>query len=69
MSLDTLRLYVAAQDAASTGKFEEALRGASKVVQMDPKLGVGYHLLAAASQNLGRHDDAVRYIKEAVRHL
>ena len=69
MSLDTLRLYAAAQDAASTGKFEEALRSASKVVQMDPKLGIGYHLLAVASQNLGRHDDAVRYIKEAVRYL
>jgi eukaryotic-like serine/threonine-protein kinase len=69
MSLDMLRLYMAAQDAASRGKFEEALRNASRVVQMDPKAGVGYHLLAVASQNLGRHDDAVQYIKEAVRHL
>ena len=69
MPLDLLRLYAAAQNAASTGRFEEALRSASKVVQMDPKLGVGYHLLAVASQNLGRHDDAVGYIKDAVRHL
>jgi tetratricopeptide (TPR) repeat protein len=69
MSLEVLRLYAAAQDAASKGKFEEALRSASKVVQMDPKQGIGYHLLAVASQNLGRHDDAVRYITEAVRHL
>jgi len=68
-SLEVVRYYALAQEAGSNGKFEEALRLASKTVELDPKFGVGYQLLAVASQNLDRHDDAVRYINEALRHL
>jgi serine/threonine protein kinase/tetratricopeptide (TPR) repeat protein len=68
-SLDVVRLYAAAQEAASNGKFEEALQNGSKAVELDPKFGIGYQILAVASQNLGRHDDAIRYINEALRYL
>ena len=40
-SLDVVRLYAAAQDAASNGKFEEARQQALKAVELDPKFGVG----------------------------
>ena len=68
-SLEVVRYYALAQEAGSNGKFEDALRLASKTVELDPKFGVGYQLLAVASQNMDRHDDAVRYINEAIRHL
>jgi tetratricopeptide (TPR) repeat protein len=68
-SLEVVRYYALAQEAGSNGKFEDALRLASRTVELDPKFGVGYQLLAVASQNMDRHDDAVRYINEALRHL
>ena len=68
-SLEVVRDYALAQEAGSNGKFEEALRLASRTVELDPKFGVGYQLLAVASQNMERSDDAVRYINEALRHL
>jgi serine/threonine protein kinase/tetratricopeptide (TPR) repeat protein len=68
-SLEVVRYYALAQEAGSSGKFEDALRLASRTVELDPKFGVGYQLLAVASQNMERHDDAVRYINEALRHL
>ena len=68
-SLDVVRLYAAAQDAGSNAKFEEARQLLTKAVQLDPKFGVGYQLLAVQSQNLRQSQDAVKYIQEATRHL
>ncbi|MSO84303.1 MAG: tetratricopeptide repeat protein, partial [Acidobacteria bacterium] len=68
-SLDVVRLYVAAREASSNGRFEEARQGALKAVELDPKFGIGYQLLAVASRNLGRRQDAEKYINEAVRYL
>ena len=51
-SLEVVRYYALAQEAGSNGKFEDALRLASKTVELDPKFGVGYQLLAVASQNM-----------------
>ena len=68
-SLDVVRLYVAAREALSNGRFEEARQGALKAVELDPKFGIGYQLLAVASRNLGRRQDAEKYINEAVRYL
>ena len=52
-SLDVVRLYAAAQEAASNNKFEEAGQNALKAVQLDPKFGIGYQLLSVASRNVG----------------
>jgi tRNA A-37 threonylcarbamoyl transferase component Bud32 len=65
-SLDVLRLYAAAQDAMSKGQFEQAIQHASMAVDLDPLFGIGYQLLSVASSNMGRPQDAERYIKEAV---
>jgi tetratricopeptide (TPR) repeat protein len=68
-SLDVVRLYAAAQDAASKGKFDEARQQALKAVELDPKFGVGYQLLAVSSRNMGQLQDAEKYINEALKYL
>jgi serine/threonine protein kinase/tetratricopeptide (TPR) repeat protein len=68
-SLEVVRYYALAQEASASGRFEEALKLGSKTVELDPQFGVGYQIQAVASQNLDRHEDAVRYINEALRHL
>jgi tetratricopeptide (TPR) repeat protein len=68
-SLDVVRHYSAAQDAASNGRFEEARQNALQAVELDPKFGVGYQVLAVASRNLGRLQDAEKYSAEALRYL
>ena len=37
--------------------------------ELDPKFGIGYQGLAGVSSNLGKQQDAEKYIKEALRHL
>jgi len=68
-SLGVVREYAAAQNAASNGRFDEALASARRAVELDPKFGIGYQLLAVASRNLGRVQDAERYSSEALRYL
>ncbi len=68
-SLEVVRHYAAAREAASNNKFDEARRSFSKAVELDPKFGIGYQALAGVSLNLGNLQDAEKYIKEALRHL
>jgi tetratricopeptide (TPR) repeat protein len=68
-SLDVVRHYAAAQEAASNGKFDEALQRASEAVKLDPKFGVGYQIMAVASRNQGKQQDAERYINQALQYL
>ena len=68
-SLDVVRLYAAAQEAASNGKFDEATQSALKAVALDPKFGIGYQLLSVASRNSGRLQDAEKYINQALQYL
>ena len=68
-SLDVVRLYAAATEAWSGAKYEEALEGFSRAVQMDPNFGMGYQGLAQVSRNLDRPQDAEKYIREALRHV
>ena len=68
-SLDVVRLYAAAQDAASKNKFEEARESAMKAVALDPNFGIGYQLLSVVSRNLHNRQDADKYSAEALRHL
>ena len=42
---------------------------ASKAVELDPKFGVGYQLMAVASRNQGKQQDAEKYINEALQYL
>ena len=68
-SLDVVREYAAAQEAASNNRFEEARQSSRRPWSIDPTFGIGYQLLAVASRNLGQQQDAERYIKEALRYL
>jgi tetratricopeptide (TPR) repeat protein len=68
-SLDVVRYYVAAQEAATNNKFEDARENALKAVALDPKFGIGYQLLAVASRNTGRLQDADKYINEALKYV
>ena len=68
-SLDVVRLYAAAQQAASNNRFEEARQNALQAVALDPKFGIGYQLLSVASRNVGNMQDAETYINEALRYL
>jgi eukaryotic-like serine/threonine-protein kinase len=68
-SLDVVSHYAAAIEAQSRGKFEDARDSYLKAVELDPKFGLGYQGLAVVSRNLGRPEDAEKYIKEALRYL
>ncbi len=68
-SLEVVRLYAAAQDAATSGRFEDARQQLLKAVAIDPKFGVGYQLLAVASRNAGNLQDTEKYINEALQYL
>ena len=68
-SLDVVGQYAAAQEAASNNKFEEAIQHATRAVELDPKFGIGYQILAYSSRNIGKTQDAEKYINEALRYL
>ncbi|HUE90060.1 MAG TPA: protein kinase [Vicinamibacterales bacterium] len=68
-SLEVVAHYAAAVQAQSNNRFDQALDSYAKAVALDPTFGLGYQGLAAMSRNLGRTEDAEKYIKEALRHL
>ena len=68
-SLEVVRHFAAALEASTNNRFDEALRSFSRAVELDPKFGAGYVGMAAISQNLGKPQDAEKYIKEALRYL
>jgi serine/threonine protein kinase/tetratricopeptide (TPR) repeat protein len=68
-SLEVVSHYAAAVQAQSNGRFEEARESYAKAVALDPQFGLGYQGLAVMSRNLGRIEDAEKYIKEALRYL
>ena len=50
-------------------KFEDARENLLKAVELDPKFGVGYLLLAGVARNLGQLQDAQKYVNQAMSHL
>src|SRR5688500_14753007 len=68
-SLDVVRHYAAAQQASSNNRFDEARASLLKAIEVDPKFGVGYQLLAIQSRNLGQLQEADKYINEALKYL
>jgi tetratricopeptide (TPR) repeat protein len=67
-SLDAVHEYAAALDALSGGKFDDAQQRLSRAVELDPNFGMAYTVMASAARNLGRHQDAEKYIREALKH-
>ena len=68
-SLEAVHEYAAGLDALSAGKFEETLQRLSRAVNLDPNFGMAYTVMASASRNLGRQQDADKYIREAFKHI
>jgi tetratricopeptide (TPR) repeat protein len=68
-SIEVVREYAAAMDALSRSRFEEARQGFARAVEQEPTFGLAYAGLAIASRNLDNHQDAEKWVKEAVRHL
>jgi serine/threonine protein kinase/tetratricopeptide (TPR) repeat protein len=65
-SLEAAHEYVNAQELQSAGKYDEALAGYTKAVQLDPNLGRAYAGLGAVSTSQGRRDEAIKYYKQAL---
>lgn len=68
-SLEAVHEYSVALDALSSGKDEEAQKHFSQAADLDMNFGLAYAGMASASHNLGRQQDAEKYIKEAISHI
>ena len=66
-SLEVVREYAGAMEALSRSRFNEALQGFSKAVALDANFGLAYAGMAIASNNLGRQQDAVKFVQEGIR--
>jgi serine/threonine protein kinase/tetratricopeptide (TPR) repeat protein len=51
------------------GKFQEAFDAFHKAADLDPKFARAYTGMAAMDQNLGKSEDAVKYMKLAMEHV
>jgi hypothetical protein len=68
-SLQLVRYYSDAMQSVTDNKFEDARGNLLKAVELDPSFGVGYQVLAVVSRNLGKLQDAKKYIGQAMEHL
>jgi serine/threonine protein kinase/tetratricopeptide (TPR) repeat protein len=68
-SLEAVHEYAAGLDTMSTGKVEEAQQRMTRAVDLDPNFGIAYTVMASAARNLGRQQDAEKYIREALKHI
>jgi eukaryotic-like serine/threonine-protein kinase len=68
-SIEVVRDYAGAMDALSRSRFDQARQGFANAVQRDPTFGLAYAGMAIASRNLDDQQNAVKYVKEAVRYI
>jgi len=68
-SLEAVHEYAAGLDAQSAGKFDVARQHLSQALDLDPNFGMAYTVMAGVNRNLGRHQDAEKYIREAIKHI
>jgi tetratricopeptide (TPR) repeat protein len=68
-SLDALHENAIAVDEEFAGKFEESFQSFKKATELDPKFARAYTGMAAMAQNLGRPQDAEKYMKLAMEHV
>ena len=67
-SLEAMHLDAIAMQQQYAGNYQEALQSFAKAVELDPNFAEGYAGMAAMSENLGKREDAERYIKLAMQH-
>jgi serine/threonine protein kinase/tetratricopeptide (TPR) repeat protein len=68
-SLEAVHQYGIGMERQFSGKMLEALQSFSKAAELDPNFARAYAGMAAASGNLGRRQDAEKYVKEAMAHV
>jgi eukaryotic-like serine/threonine-protein kinase len=68
-SLEAIHEYALGMEALSNGNHEAALQSFSKSVDVDPNFAVGYGGMSMAARNLGRQEDALKYVQLALGHL
>jgi tetratricopeptide (TPR) repeat protein len=68
-SLDVVRAYAKGMEALSRSQFSEALAGFKEAATLDNNFGTAYAAMAITSSNMGRQQDAERFIKEAVARI
>ncbi|HEU5451077.1 MAG TPA: protein kinase [Terriglobales bacterium] len=56
-------------EAQFAGKYQEAFDAFQKAAELDPKFARAYSGMAAMAQNMGRQQDAVKYMKLAMEHV
>ncbi len=67
-SLEAVHQASVAVDDQFAGKFQEAFDAFQKAAQMDPKFTWAYTGMAAMDENLGRPEEAVKYMKLAMQY-
>jgi tetratricopeptide (TPR) repeat protein/predicted Ser/Thr protein kinase len=68
-SLEAVHEYASGLDVLSQGQREEALKHFSQAVDLDANFGLAYAGMAVASHNLGRSQDAEKYIRQAIAKI
>jgi serine/threonine protein kinase/predicted Zn-dependent protease len=68
-SLEAVHQASIGVDEQFAGKFQEAFDSFQKAAALDPKLTWAYTGMAAMAQNLGRPEDAVKYMKQAMQYV
>jgi len=69
VSLEAVHEYAIALEDLSKGQYEDALKHSSQAVDLDSNFGLAYVVVAAASHNLSRQQDAEKYVKLALNHI
>jgi tetratricopeptide (TPR) repeat protein/predicted Ser/Thr protein kinase len=68
-SLEAVHEYGIAMEQQFSGNMEEAFKTFSKAAELDPNFARAYAGMAATAGNLGRGQDAEKYIKLAMEHV
>jgi serine/threonine protein kinase/tetratricopeptide (TPR) repeat protein len=68
-SLEALHQNAIGVEQQFAGKFDEAFQSFQKATELDPKFARAYTGMAAMAQNLGRQQDAEKYMKLAMEHV
>ncbi len=68
-SLEVIHQYGLATEQEFAGKFEDALHSFAKTTELDPNFARGYFGMAAMAGNLGKPQDAEKYLKTAMEHV
>ena len=68
-SLEAVHQEALAIDEQFAGKFQEAFDSFQKAAQLDPEVCAAVHRHGGHGQNLGKPEDAVKYMKLAMEHV